>query len=145
MTHHWNDIGALALRLALGVMYVAHGAWKLLTLGMPATVEFFVAQGFPGWTAYAVVGAELVGGALLILGLGVRLVALALLPILLGALLVHLPNGFVFSYPNGGWEYPAFLIVASLVQALIGEGAFALQRAVGDGRLDLLPSVPPTR
>jgi putative oxidoreductase len=39
---------------------------------------------------------------------------------------VHLPNGFVFSYPNGGWEYPAFLIVAAGVQALLGDGAFAL-------------------
>jgi putative oxidoreductase len=39
---------------------------------------------------------------------------------------VHLPNGWVFSAPNGGWEYPAFLMVASVVQALLGAGAYAL-------------------
>jgi putative oxidoreductase len=48
---------------------------------------------------------------------------------------VHLPNGFVFSYPNGGWEYPAFLIVISAVQALIGEGAYALGRIAARPRL----------
>lgn len=145
MTNRSHDIAALVLRLSLGAMYVAHGAWKLLTLGMPVTVQFFTAQGFPGWSAYAVVGAELIGGALLIAGLGVRVVALALLPILLGALMVHLPNGFVFSYPNGGWEYPAFLIVASLVQALIGEGAFAAQRLVTAGFARFSPSLPAPR
>jgi putative oxidoreductase len=37
----------------------------------------------------------------------------------------------VFSYPNGGWEYPAFLIVAAGVQALLGDGAFALSNLFG--------------
>lgn len=135
-----NDYAALMLRLALGSMFVAHGTWKVITLGMPTTVQFFVGVGYPAWTAYAVVAAEVIGGALLIAGIGVRLVSLALLPILIGALLVHLPNGFVFSYPNGGWEYPAFLIVALGVQALIGEGTFALQRAIGGIRDILQPA-----
>ena len=135
MNQQTNDIAALVLRLALGSMYLAHGLWKIVTLSMPATVGFFASQGFPGWTAYAVVGAELIGGVLLILGVQVRAVALVLIPILLGALKVHLPNGFVFSYPNGGWEYPAFLIVVSAVQALLGEGAYALGRLGGRARL----------
>jgi putative oxidoreductase len=80
-----------------------------------------------------VIAGEIGGGVLLILGVQTRLVALAMLPILFGALLVHLPNGFVFSYPNGGWEYPAFLIVLSGVQALLGDGAYALGR-VGLGK-----------
>jgi putative oxidoreductase len=33
----------------------------------------------------------------------------------------------VFSAQGGGWEYPAFLIVASLVQWLVGDGAYALR------------------
>jgi putative oxidoreductase len=64
---------------------------------------------------------------LLVLGVYTRWVALALIPILLGAALVHAPNGWVFSAPNGGWEYPVFLAVASLAQALIGDGALALR------------------
>jgi len=128
MNHNNTDTAALLLRLSLGTMYIAHGLWKVLTLSMPVTASFFASQGFPGWTAYAVVAAELVGGTLLLLGLQVRIVAVLLIPILLGALKVHLPNGFVFSYPNGGWEYPAFLIVVSGVQALLGAGAYALDR-----------------
>ena len=128
MNRQNNDYAATVLRLSLGTMFLSHGLWKVLTLGLPTTVGYFASQGFPGWTAYLVVAGELGGGALLILGVQTRLVALALLPILFGALLVHLPNGFVFSYPNGGWEYPAFLIVASGVQALLGDGAYALGR-----------------
>jgi hypothetical protein len=55
--------------------------------------------------------------------------ALALLPILLGALLIHAPNGWVFSNPNGGWEYPLFLAVMTLVHALLGDGPLALKTA----------------
>lgn len=135
MTPTTNDFAGLTLRLALGTMYVSHALWKIITLGMPTTVQFFAAQGFPGWTAYPVVAAELLGGVLLILGVQVRAVAVLLIPVLLGALKVHLPNGFVFSYANGGWEYPAFLIVISAVQALIGEGAYALGRFAARPRL----------
>lgn len=110
---------------ALGVMFLAHAALKIFTFTLPGTAAFFASQGFPAWTAYPVVAAELAAGVLLILGVQVRLVSLATLPILIGALSVHLGNGWVFSAPNGGWEYPAFLIV--LVQALIGEGAYALR------------------
>jgi putative oxidoreductase len=122
-----SEYGALILRLALGAMYLAHGLLKVFVFTLPGTAGFFAAQGFPAWTAYLVVVAEILAGVALIAGFRVRLVALAGLPILFGALAVHLPNGWVFSAPNGGWEYPAFLIVASIVQALVGAGAYAVQ------------------
>jgi putative oxidoreductase len=120
------EYGALVLRLALGTMYIAHALLKVFVFTLAGTAAFFASQGFPAWTAYVVVVAELLAGAALITGFQVRLVALAGLPILAGALAVHLPNGWVFSAPNGGWEYPAFLMVASVVQALIGAGAYAV-------------------
>ena len=52
---------------------------------------------------------------------------LALLPVLIGATWVHAGNGWVFSNQGGGWEYPVFLIVASVVQALLGSGAYAVK------------------
>ena len=122
-----SEYGALILRLALGAMYLAHGLLKVFVFTLPGTAGFFASQGFPAWTAYLVVAAEILAGIALIVGFQVRLVALAGLPILFGALAVHLPNGWVFSAPNGGWEYPAFLIVASVVQALFGAGAYAVQ------------------
>jgi putative oxidoreductase len=126
-----QQIGALVLRLALGVMFVAHAALKVFVFTLPGTAAFFASQGFSGWTAYPVVAGELAAGVLLLVGVQVRLASLAMLPILMGALTVHLPNGWVFSAPNGGWEYPAFLIVLVIVQALIGEGAYALRWNAG--------------
>ena len=120
---------ALVLRVSLGIMFVAHALLKVLVFTLPGTVGFFESVGFPGWLAYLTVAAELIGGTLLILGVYARWVALALLPVLLGALQVHLGNGWVFSAEGGGWEYPAFLAVASLVQALLGDGAYALRPA----------------
>jgi len=122
-----TDYGALLLRVALGTMFVAHGLLKVLVFTMPGTAAFFAQVGFPGWMAYPVVYAEIGGGILLILGIQARFVALALVPVLAGAALVHVPNGWLFTAPNGGWEYPVFLTVAALVQGLIGNGAYALQ------------------
>ena len=118
--------GAFVLRISLGLMFIAHALLKVLVFTLPGTVQFFQAQGLPGALAYLVIAAELVGGTMLLLGLYTRWVALALIPILLGAAWVHAPNGWVFSAPNGGWEYPVFLAVASLVQSLLGDGAYAL-------------------
>ena len=122
-----QELGATLLRLTLGTMYLAHAGLKVFVFTMAGTVQFFASIGYPAWLAYAVVAAEAAAGVLLIAGIQVRTVALALLPVLIGAAAVHWPNGWVFSAQNGGWEYPVFLIVASLVQALIGEGAYALR------------------
>ncbi len=45
---------------------------------------------------------------------------------MLGALKTHLPNGWSFMAPGGGWEFPALIIVALVAQWLLGPGAFAL-------------------
>jgi putative oxidoreductase len=117
---------ALLLRLALGTMFVAHALLKVFVFTLPGTVQFFESLGLPAALVYATVAAELVGGALLILGIGTRWVAVALIPFLLGATWVHLGNGWLFSAPKGGWEYPVFLTIATAAQALLGDGAFAL-------------------
>lgn len=118
---------ATVLRVSLGGMYIAHSLiLKHFTYTLPGTAQFFESIGLPGALAYATFWAELIGGILLVLGIGSRWVALALIPILLGATWVHAGNGWVFSAQNGGWEYPVFLILVSFVQALLGDGRFAL-------------------
>ncbi len=118
---------ALVLRVSLGVMYIAHSlVLKHLTFTLPGTAQFFESLGLPGALAYLTFWAELAGGVLLVAGIGTRVVALGLIPILLGATWVHAGNGWVFSAANGGWEYPVFLIAASLVLALLGNGRFAI-------------------
>jgi putative oxidoreductase len=114
--------GAGLLRVALGVMYLTHSLLlKVYTYGMDGTAKFFESIGLPGPLAYVVVVMEVVGGALLVANVKARWVAAALIPILLGATWTHAGNGWVFSNPNGGWEYPVFLVVASLVVMLTDE------------------------
>lgn len=116
-----------ALRVGLGVMYLAHSVvLKLGVYTLAGTAQFFESIGLPGPLAYAVFAAEVVGGVLLILGVQARWVALALLPILLGAVWTHAGNGWVFSNAGGGWEYPAYLALVSLAQFLLGDGKWAL-------------------
>lgn len=118
---------AFLLRVALGVMFIAHSLWlKVFVFTVPGTVGFFESLGLPAALAYLTIAAETAGGILLVLGVGSRWVALALIPVLLGAAWVHSGNGWVFSGEGGGWEYPAFLTVAALVQGLLGDGAYAL-------------------
>lgn len=121
--------GAFALRVSLGIMFVAHGLLlKYFTFTLGGTVQFFESIGYPGFLAYVVFAAETLGGLALIAGFQTRLISFALIPILIGAMMVHVPNGWVFSAEGGGWEYPAFLIVATAVQGLLGGGAFAVTK-----------------
>ena len=62
----------------------------------------------------------------MIAGIAVRPITIALIPVLLGAIYVHLGNGWVFTNANGGWEYPTFLVAASVAQVFLGKGAFAV-------------------
>jgi putative oxidoreductase len=118
---------ALLLRVSMGAMFLAHGAvLKLGTFGLAGTMGYFESIGYPPALAIVVIAAEILGGLALILGLGVRVVSLALVPLMIGALLQHTGNGWVFNAKGGGWEYPAFWIATLLVQAGLGAGAYAL-------------------
>lgn len=120
-----RDYGIALLRVSLGVMFLAHGLLlKVFVFGLAGTAAFFEGIGLPGWLAYITALAETVGGLMLIAGIQTRLVAVALSPVLIGAWYVHAGNGWVFSASNGGWEYPAYLLVLCLAQALVGGGAF---------------------
>jgi putative oxidoreductase len=132
-----TDIAAAILRTGLGVMFIAHALLKIFVFTVPGTVQFFQSVGLPGAFAYVTIAAELVGGALLILGVYTRVVAVALLPVLLGALWVHSGNGWLFTSANGGWEYPAFLTLSAVVVAVLGGGRYTLSsstREVGTQR-----------
>ena len=131
---------ALVLRVSLGLMFIAHSlVLKHFTYTLPGTAQFFESIGLPAALAYVTFWAELIGGLALLAGIGTRWVALALIPILAGATWVHLGNGWVFSNPNGGWEYPVFLIVISVVVALLGNGPYALGSRLAAPNLPLQP------
>lgn len=118
---------ALLLRLSLGTVLLAHGAWlKLGVFGLAGTMGFFGSIGLPPILGAVVALGETAAGVALIAGVLVRPAALLSVPIMIGATVMHAGNGWLFSAPNGGWEFPAFLTLALLVQAGLGAGAHAL-------------------
>ena len=120
---------ATVLRVALGALFLAHAGLKIFVFTPAGTAQFFGSLGLPAALAYVTIIAEVAGGLALILGVYTRIVSLALIPILLGAIFtVHGPAGFFFTNPKGGWEFLGLWIVAQVTLALVGEGAYALRR-----------------
>ena len=123
------DQGIALLRVSLGLMFIAHSVvLKYFTYTLAGTAQFFESIGLPGFLAYVVFLMEAIGGIALVLGIGTRYVAAALIPVLAGATWAHAGNGWVFTGANGGWEYPLYLTVLATAQVLLGEGAYALSR-----------------
>jgi putative oxidoreductase len=132
---------ALILRVTLGILFLAHAGLKVFVFTPAGAAQFFGSLGLPPALAYVTILVETVGGLALIAGFYTRWAALALVPVLLGAIVtVHGPAGFFFNNPNGGWEYLALWIVALVAQALLGDGAYAIT-----GRSDKLAGQFSTR
>ncbi|PSL37815.1 putative oxidoreductase [Labedella gwakjiensis] len=125
-----TSLGLLLLRLVVGVVFIAHGVQKVWINGIPATQEGFAGMGVPMPEVAAIVVAalEIGGGALLILGLGTRIVgALLTVNMAVALVLVHIAGGFFAS--DGGYEFVLTLGVASLALAFTGPGLFAIDAA----------------
>lgn len=118
---------AALLRLSTGALFVAHAAMKIFVFTPAGTAGYFESIGLPGFLAYLTIAAELLGGLALIAGYKTRLVAAALVPVLLGAAFFgHGSAGFFFSNAGGGWEYPVFWAIVMVAQSLLGAGAWSL-------------------
>ncbi|MEU8249817.1 DoxX family protein [Nonomuraea sp. NPDC048916] len=125
------DLAALISRVTIGVIFVAHG-WQKWQGGLGATTQAFAQSGVPlpqlaaGFASVA----EIVGGVLLILGLFVRLSALVLLIVSLGALIfVHAPKGMFVQ--EGGWELVGSLAAICLLFLVLGGGRLGLDSLFG--------------
>ncbi|WP_417242875.1 DoxX family protein [Celeribacter sp.] len=130
------NYGAFIIRVSLGVVLLAHGLLKVFVFTIPGTVGYFDSLGLPAVAAYLVIFGELVGGAALVTGLYSRLAAALSLPILAGSVWAHAANGWLFSAPNGGWEFPVLLVALAVAVTVQGGGAFALRKLpVVDGFL----------
>ena len=122
-----RDAVLLLLRLVLGVVFVAHGWQKVFVNGLSATGSGFEKMGIPMHdVAAAVTGlSELIGGAMLIVGILTPVVAVWSALIMLGAIwFAHLSNGLFAA--DGGFEYPLVLVVAFLAIAVFGAGRVSL-------------------
>lgn len=119
------DIGALLLRIALGVMYLEHGYMKLVVWGPEGTANFFASIGMPAIFAYGTIAFELLGGLILLVGVKIltRLVAFLAFIQLLVITYVDARSGFEML---GSWEYPLFMAIAALALFFMGIGRYSI-------------------
>jgi putative oxidoreductase len=145
-TSSLQGLGLLAIRVVLGVVFIAHGADKLGDLA--GTEQFFASLGIPAAALMAplVAFTEVVGGALLIVGLLTPLVGVALaIDMLVAFVTVHAGKGFFVA--DGGYELVMLLGFASVGIAATGAGRLSLdaalklpERVMGSGRTTAAPT-----
>ncbi len=126
-TGRWGEWAPLILRVPLGLVFLMHGYQKVFSMGIPGVSGFLGTLGFPAPTLFAYILAygELIGGALLIVGLLTHWVAKFNIVVALVALLtVHASKGFFIS--EGGYEFILLILAASVSILLTGPGAYAL-------------------
>ena len=132
-----DDLGVLAARLMLSIVFLPHGSQKLLGLfgghGFAATMKYFTASGMPYVLAFLVIMAESLGALALLLGLFGRFMAFGIGLVMLGAIImVHLPNGFFMNWfgtqKGEGFEYHLLAIGLALLIMIDGSGKLSLDR-----------------
>lgn len=133
-----NDAALTLLRLALGVVFFAHGAQKMLGwFGGPgfsgAMKGFTEYLHIPAPLAFLAIAAEFFGGLALIAGLLGRVAAAGIAVVMIvAAAMVHLPFGFFMNWSGAqkgeGIEYHLLALAAAAVLVLRGSGAWSLDR-----------------
>jgi len=126
-----NQLALTILRLALGLTFLLHGLQKM-QMGLDKVGGFFASLGLPAFLAYPVGYIELIGGALLILGLFSRLVSAAFGAVMVGAIFTaKLKAGYV-----GGMELDVLLLAISAFFVISGQSGFGLMSLVSKDKKD---------
>ena len=120
------DMASLVLRLFLGAMFFLHGAGKLWVVGMEVVIPNFIEKGFPAWTAYASSVIEIAAGLMLVAGFYTRYAVLLLVPLTIGILIYHFPNGWVFHNEGGGYEHPQLILISLVSLFFLGGGKYSI-------------------
>ncbi|MEL0628781.1 DoxX family protein [Psychromonas aquatilis] len=126
---------ALALRIPIAIIFIAHGSQKLFGLfggyGLTGTGQFMESIGLaPGFLMALFAGsAEFFGGLLILIGLLTRPAAMVLaITMLVAIFTVHISNGLFLA--NNGYEFGLALFAASLSLAFSGAGRFAIDNLI---------------
>jgi putative oxidoreductase len=129
------NAGLLLIRLVVGLGLAAHGSQKLFGWfgggGIDGTAVGMEKMGYlpARRNAYAAGLTEVVGGALLAVGLATPLAAAIVIGVMVNAGLVHLRGGFFLT--NGGYEYTLTIGVVAATLALTTAGRWSLDHAFG--------------
>jgi len=127
-----RPIGLLALRIALGVIFLYHGYPKLAHLRGGAQMQsFFVEHGLPGYFLYIAGVIETFGGGLLLLGLFTRPAAILLgMEMCVAIWKVHSAHGYLAVHD---YEFPLTLAMACFALATVGAGLISLDQPLFEG------------
>lgn len=124
------DLGPFLLRLLIGSLFITHLYWKFAVLpgGLPTWWGGLVKQGYAQFVPAYVLSAEVAGALLLIPGVATRYVALFAVPMMVGAAeFWWVRKGFYFT--KAGAELPLVWLALLCLQAVLGDGAYALVRS----------------
>jgi putative oxidoreductase len=127
------SVAILLLRFAVGVIFFAGGAAKMLgwfaDFGPEVTVGFYKMMGFSKFWAYLSSYTELIGGLLLVVGFLTRIAAFALFINMIVAFIVSLPGGFIAEH---GSSTPFAFMICVLAILVSGPMMFSIDwRAFG--------------
>jgi putative oxidoreductase len=135
LTETESGYAPLALRIPIGIIFMAHGAQKLFGwfggYGLEGTGGWMESIGLaPGFIMALMAGsAEFFGGLFILLGLLTRPAAIALSFTMIVAIFsVHFEKGLFRS--NNGYEFGLALLAASVSLALSGAGKLAVDNAL---------------
>jgi putative oxidoreductase len=129
-----REISWLIIRVTVGGMLLVHGINKLTGPGPTAFAKGLATRGIePSLPfAYWIFFLETVGAGLIILGLFTRPVAAAIaIEFAVITFVAHWGNGFGWSNPRGGWEYPLLWGLMFFAVSLRGGGPYSLDRKIG--------------
>jgi putative oxidoreductase len=139
-----DDVALTILRLALGVVFFAHGSQKMLGwfggAGLAGTMGFFTQQmHIPAPFAFLAICAEFFGSLGLIVGLLTRIAAFGItVDMLVACLMVHLPNGFFMNWLGNkkgeGYEYHVLVFAMTIALMIRGAGMISIDRALSRDR-----------
>jgi putative oxidoreductase len=123
----FRPVGLLVLRMALGIIFIAHGYPKLAHLrGGTQMQSFFVEHGLPGYFVYVAGVIETFGGGLLLLGLFTRAAALLLaMEMCVAIWKVHSGHGYMAVHD---YEFPLTLATACFALATVGAGGISVDQ-----------------
>jgi putative oxidoreductase len=129
--HGGADLGLLVLRIVVGATFGVYGLQHLFRLfngtGIDAFGKFLQTTGYhyPTVMAWVGGGAELVGGALLVLGLFTPAAAGAVLAVISNVIVLKWPLGF---FAANGYQFQLVLAAAAFALLFAGPGRVSLDR-----------------
>jgi putative oxidoreductase len=125
-----NEVGALILRVVLGITFFIHGFVKFQG-GIENQVGWFSSIGLPGFLAYVVAIIELVGGFALFIGLGTKVISALLAILMIGATVkVKLALGFLGNGQMAGYELDLALLAMAAYLAINGSKLLSLNQLI---------------